>query len=169
MSSRTIKQILTGLAGTALVAGVAAILWSVLMPLEAIDFSSKVTNQPVPTTRAAQNQSLSPAEFERIWATSYRLPLGDALPDTSPKVTVPIVKPQDVIVINTGTPPISLIGTIGSSIALLKLANNTVEAIEVGETINGITLLAIKPYEVEIRLNGQTQTLTKPADSFLEK
>ena len=71
---------------------------------------------------------------------------------------------QSVIALNSGPAPATLVGTIGSSMALLKMLDNSQEACEVGETVKGITILSIKPSEVEIRFNGQVQILTRPAD-----
>ena len=171
MNSRQIKQVLTLLSGIALAVSVATLLWSVASPLESIEFAGvrSATTRAAATSRATVNQNPSPREFEHIWATSFRQPLGDALPDTSPKVNPAKVDKPEVIAINTGVPAVTLIGTIGTSIALLKMVNNSVEALEIGETASGVTVLSIKPSEVEIKINGQSQTLTKPVDALLEK
>ena len=59
---------------------------------------------------------------------------------------------------------LTLVGTIGTTLALLKTPTNTVEVRGVGESLNGVTVLAVRPSEVDVRFNGQILKLAKPAE-----
>ena len=106
--------------------------------------------------------SLPPlAAFEEIWNRPLRQPLGTAMPiaQQSPD-PVPVAPPTAA-----GTVPVSLVGTIGSSLAMFKTPANAVEICGVGESFNGVMLLAVRPAEVDVRFNGRVVKLTKPAEN----
>jgi hypothetical protein len=90
-----------------------------------------------------------------------RQPLGAAAPMTQAEtaVTAPTPAASD-----GSPPPVSLVGTIGASLAMLKTASNAVEVCAVGESVNGVTVLAVRPAEIDIRYMGRTLKLSKPPE-----
>jgi hypothetical protein len=61
--------------------------------------------------------------------------------------------------------PVTLVGTIGESLAMLQGAGGEVEIRAVGEAMDGIEILQVKPARVEIRYNGRVITLEKPREA----
>jgi hypothetical protein len=62
---------------------------------------------------------------------------------------------------NSTDPPLTLVGTIGNSLAMLKTRDGKIELKAVGESISGLTILTITPAKVEARYNGRTISLDK--------
>ena len=62
------------------------------------------------------------------------------------------------------TPPFTLAGTIGTSLALLRTPAGQIELKAVGEEAMGAKVLAIRPSQVDVRFNGQSVTLQKPKE-----
>src|SRR2546421_591419 len=62
---------------------------------------------------------------------------------------------------NSAEPPLTLVGTIGNSLAMLKTRDGKIELKGVGESISGFTILSITPAKVEARYNGRTISLDK--------
>lgn len=54
---------------------------------------------------------------------------------------------------------LSLVGTIDNSVALIKGPDGTVGMVETGEDVNGSPVLAIRPSECDLRVNGKLLTL----------
>ena len=74
----------------------------------------------------------------------------------------------------TGVPvaQLTLVGSIGNSVALIKGPDGTVGMVELGDDVDGAAVVAIRPSQVDLRLNGKVTTLTKvptpdPAASIL--
>jgi len=63
------------------------------------------------------------------------------------------------------TPPFTLAGTIGTSLALLRTPAGQIELKAVGEEAMGAKVLAIRPSQVDVRFNGQSVTLQKPKET----
>jgi len=64
----------------------------------------------------------------------------------------------------SNTPPFTLVGTIGTSLALLRTPAGQIELKAVGEEAMGAKVLAIRPAQVDVRFNGQSLTLQKPKE-----
>ena len=64
----------------------------------------------------------------------------------------------------SNAPPFTLVGTIGTSLALLRTPAGQVELKAVGEEAMGAKVLAIRPAQVDVRFNGQSLTLQKPKE-----
>jgi len=61
-----------------------------------------------------------------------------------------------------------LVGTIGDSLALIQGPDGTVAIVEPGDDVNGSPVTAVRPSEVDLRINGKVTTLHKspaPDDS----
>lgn len=56
---------------------------------------------------------------------------------------------------------LTLVGTIGQSLAMLRTADGSVEVCGVGETVGGAEVVSVRPRRVEVRINGQLVALTK--------
>ena len=64
-----------------------------------------------------------------------------------------------------GLVPISqliLVGTVGNSLALIKGPDGSIGMVETGEDVNGSPVIAIRPSEVDLRVNGKLTTLRMP-------
>lgn len=161
MNAKQINLVLWSAAGVASTAAIASLALGVLLPLQKVE--STQFHAAVPASRPTAIAGVPPASaFEKIWGMSLRQPLGDAPPSvpTPPvaNVVVPVPAPASGL-------PVSLVGTIGTSIAMLKSANNAVEVCAVGESLNGVTVVAVRQAEVDVRFNGQIVKLSKPTDS----
>ena len=62
---------------------------------------------------------------------------------------------------NSAEPPLTLVGTIGNSLAMLKTRDGKIELKAVGESIAGLTILTIAPSKIEGRYNGRLISLDK--------
>ena len=159
------KQTNTMLWTAAVAVGVCAIgglIYGFVWPLDRGNISTAVAGKLAvnPTTTS----TLPPlAAFEKIWNTPLRQALGDPAPalPVTPVAVTPISNPATV---DPSGVPVSLIGTIGESLALFKTVTNVVEVCAVGDSFNGVTVIAVRPSEVDVRFNGQIVKLSKPAE-----
>jgi hypothetical protein len=105
------------------------------------------------------------AEFEPAWAARLRAPLAPATapaggPAAGPAGDAPPVPPA------AASPPVTLVGTIGDALALLRAPDGSVQVCAAGETLTGgATVLAVRPAQVDVRYNGQLVTLHRAADA----
>ena len=161
MNAKQVNFLLWSGAAAVSVASFASLLLGFILPLE------KVAITESPTKSATSKQTLGsavppPSAFEKIWALSLRQPLGDAPPPTPVQPVTTADTPA--IVIDSGV-PVSLVGTIGTSLAMFKTTGNAVEVCAVGESLSGVEVVAVRPAEVDVRYNGQLIKLSKPADA----
>ena len=107
--------------------------------------------------------------FEKIWKTPLRQPLGEALPNspTTPVAVATVVPTVNPVTPTSANVPVSLVGTIGNSLAMLKTMSNAVEVCAVGDSLSGVTVMAVRTAEVDVRYNGQIIKLSKPAEPEL--
>jgi hypothetical protein len=165
MNARQINMMLWVVAATLAVGAVAGLLFAVAAPLETAEVPGVGKHVETATTKPAPNADLpSLADLEHVWGVSLHQNLGDAAPPpaavAAQQPTAPTASGADAGV------PVSLVGTIGDSIAMLKTPSNAVEVCAVGETsANGVTVVAVRPAEVDVRFNGRTVTLAKPKDA----
>ncbi len=159
MNARQVNTMLWAGAGVLTLGAVVSILAAVFSPLESEDHAD--SGRGAAASRPANAAALpSVAELERVWGVSLRQNLGDALP----------VQPTPVAVVPTTAAagaglPVSLVGTIGTSLAMLKTTANAVEVCGVGDSVNGVTVVAVRPAEVDVRFNGRVMTLAKPKEN----
>jgi len=164
MNARQINLMLWIVATALAVGAVAGLLFAVAAPLETAEVPGVGKRVETPATKPTANSDLpSLAELEHVWGVNLRQNLGEAAPPpaavaTQQQATMPAAADASV--------PVSLVGTIGDSIAMLKTPNNAVEVCAVGETsANGVTVVAVRPAEVDVRFNGRVVTLAKPKEA----
>jgi hypothetical protein len=66
---------------------------------------------------------------------------------------------------STAPPPITLVGTIGESLAMLRGTDGNVSVLKIGDQLDGVQLLAVRPAQVDVRYNNRTLTLDKPKEA----
>jgi hypothetical protein len=98
---------------------------------------------------AARPDSLD--RYKVVWSRSLR--------DLSPAA------PAARATTDAGELHLSLVGTVGHSLALLQTPEGGVEVRAVGETLGGAEVLSVEPLKVELRYNGRIVTLVKPPPS----
>jgi hypothetical protein len=164
MTARQINALLwTGSAAIA-AASIGALLFGFNWPLDR--HTERGIGDAKPTTQPSASIALPPLEsFSRIWNTELRQPLGDPAPaPPAPPPTAVAAPPPTPGTGGTTGIPVTLAGTIGQSLALLRTATNGVEVCAVGESIQGVTVVAVRPAEVDVRFNGQVVKLSKPVE-----
>jgi len=129
-----------------------------VMPLETA--SPLVAHPGAPQSVAATSRSSPPASIDlaRIGALRLRRPL--AQPTAEQEITTSAPPP----IATSSLPPLTLVGTIGDSLAMLQTPGGAVEVRGVGETIAGTTIVSIRPARVELQFNGRTVVLVKAAE-----
>ncbi len=164
MNAKQINLALWSGAAAIAVAAIGGLLCALVWPLEhqlsldATGGSSKIKSTTGPAIPEL-------AAFEKIWKTPLRQPLGEAIP-VAPVVPVAVAPATAVnpVMAMTANVPVSLVGTIGTSLAMLKTMSNAVEVCAVGESLSGVTVVAVRTAEVDVRFNGQLIKLSKPAE-----
>lgn len=134
---------------------VAAIALGLLLPVESQAPTVVATGGKVPATTQATD-TLPLASFEPIFYLQLRRNLAEmpaVATNKTPSITANNANPSNL--------PITLVGTIGDSIALIQ-AGADIQAIAVGETSAGAKVLAIRPSQIDIEYAGQKITLNKP-------
>src|SRR5688500_13709332 len=112
------------------------------------------TNVPA-TSKSTDDAILALASYEPVWTLELRKPLnGDPAPAV---VTAPVTPAQA-----NNPAAITLVGTIGDTLALIQTQPGLIEVKAVGESVGGAKILAVRPSEVDLQAAGQTTTLTKP-------
>jgi len=136
-----------------LIGAVATIALALGLPLR--NESDRESSTRHPATRQSRTGSLPElASFEPILARNWRAPLNDAPAAAN-------MPPE------SGTPSgsLTLAGTVGTSLALVRRADGTVEVKGVGESIDGAELVAIRPHEIELQsAAGERTILRKPVE-----
>src|SRR6185312_189047 len=153
----TVKQINSLLTFTAVACCATAgliLACGLLIPLDtAYEFHASSTAVHMPTTLPSTVAAGS--ADEAFWSRPLRAPLSDAAPgaDVSTQALTAAANPQSL----------TLVGTIGDSLALIRLADGSVVARGVGDEVGGAgRVLGISPKGVEMSVNGQRILLAKP-------
>jgi hypothetical protein len=163
MTSRQINVYLRTLSIAIGVGAVIAVLLGLFLPLATDGQSSAGAKPtapvaPVPTSNALPEL----ASFSSIFAHRLRAPLGEQVPAAPAAAEVPAAP---------APAELTLVGTVGSSLAMIKGPDGTVALIEVGDDVDGAEVLSIAPSQVQLRLNGRVTTLFKapenPGDSAI--
>lgn len=155
MTTRQINVLLWASATALCAAALAVALWGILAPVG--DVGAGAAAQPVTTPGNAQLASASLPSLESfapVWSKPIRRPLVDgqmvaSAPDTA---AAPIA--------DTSL-PVTLVGTIGNSLAMLKLADGSIALKGPGDQVAGVDVLSVRPAAVDIRFAGRTITLNK--------
>lgn len=149
MTSRQINLSLWAASAILCACAIAAVAWTIFNPLqgEPLPVSARAT----PTTQPTAMVNLpSPSDMDPI----LDKPLRHSLASSS---AAAIATTQQ----NSNDPPLVLVGTIGNSLAMLKTRDGRIELKSVGESISGLTILAIAPSKIEGRYNGRVIQLEK--------
>jgi hypothetical protein len=152
MNARRVNLVLWTAAGLLTTAAAVTLVAAVSWPLELASGnpSGHATSRPA----AASAQSLD--EYAAIWSRSYR-----QVPSN--------VAPASVVAPAEQGPGLALAGTVGHTVALLKMPDGTVHVRSIGEKLADAEVISIEPYKVTLRQNGQTVTLTKPPPTIAER
>jgi len=162
MTARQINLALRCAAATLLAAAAACVAIGLWMPLESARRAESVAAPS--QALALSGGALPPLEaFSAIWARPLRQPLVSAQAKAEPAVdsaTAAAIAGR-----LPGQPLIALMGTIGTSVALLRGPDGEVVAKGVGDQIAGAEVVSIRPAHVEMRFSGRPMLLDKPPDA----
>jgi hypothetical protein len=157
VNTRRINQLLHAAAALLAAGTVAVFVFGLTLPLD--------SSEPRPPQHAAASSNdggaalPSIASLEPLWDLHLRSELTPAAPSQQ--------QPARLAADAAPVPPnlpISLVGTIGDSLAILRHESGQVEVRAAGEHIAGVEVLDVRPARVQVRHNGQVTTLRKPVD-----
>jgi hypothetical protein len=158
MTTRQLNRLLWVTAAALLAAAGGSIVLALAFPL---DVSPPTADFRLPS--AAAKSTSRPADaaaadaMAGAWDIPLRRPLGDAAATQAALASAPAPPAPP-------TPPIVLVGTVGSSLALVRLENGTTQIVAPGETVFNVEVLTIRPAHIDVRFNGAVVTLEKIAD-----
>jgi len=128
---------------------VGAIAWTLLTHIDSEPLAQ--IHQTIPTTNPTAMVNLpSPTDMQPFLDKPLRHNLTNAAPTTLATTQI-----------NSTDPPLTLVGTIGNSLAMFKTRDGRIELKAVGESIAGFTIVTIAPSKVEARYNGRLIQLEK--------
>jgi hypothetical protein len=159
VSERRVNLLLWTLAGICTAGAVLSFAFAVLVPLE-----SATGDTTVPATRPASQQLAlrgmpALAEYEPIFSAVLRQPTTDAPPPSEPAVTVDVAPAAAA-----DRPALTLVGTIGQSLAMLRNERGEIEVKGVGDVAGGAKVVSIRTSRVEMQHNGRSIVLEKPKE-----
>lgn len=136
------------------VAATGAVVSGLLIPLDVPgqDHSSDAFVSRIGSTRITSPPSISPQ------LTSLDRPLRSAMSDAAPMATNQGTTPSAE---SQPAAPFVLVGTIGESLAMFRMVDGSISIKGVGEQINGDSVVAIRPAEADLNINGNRTTLKK--------
>ena len=158
MIKRRINQALWGLAATCGAAAAAVLVAGWMMPLRPDGTSSADRDSAAPATSSAPLPQLT--AHEPLWSMRLQGDIG-ASAGSPPEQARPASEPAAPAPAGV---PVTLVGTIGQSLAMLRDSDGAIEVRGVGETVAGVEVLEVRPARVQVRYNGEVITLHKPAD-----
>ena len=150
MRARNVNAILWMISALLCAGAVGAIALGVTLQLDGDVGDLSNRDAIAPTTHSSSTQL---ASFELILARQWR----QSLTESSSSMPAEAATPG-------GVSQLTLVGTIGNSLALLRHADGSVEVKAVGETIDGAEVLAVRPGEIDIRKDGANAILRKPKE-----
>ena len=152
MNSRQINSVLWTAAAMLAIGAVTCAALTVMWPLS----GGVQANGDASVSASTQPSSLPPLESLQA-AANVPLRRAAAAATTQAVTASNNSVPAD-------TPPFTLAGTIGTSLALLRTPAGHIELKAVGDDAMGAKVLAIRPSQVDVRFNGQAVTLQKPKE-----
>ncbi len=154
MKTRQLKLLIATSAATVVVVALGAAIVAVTRPIE-------VDEGPVARANVATTQPAGLPALDALQAVAAK-PLRHSLDDTplAGPSSAPVVAESDAV-------PVTLVGTIGTSLALLRTQAGEVQLKAIGEDALGAKVLAIRPAQVDIEYNGKSLTLEKPPEPQL--
>jgi hypothetical protein len=161
MTARQINQMLWSAAACFCGGAVIVVLLGVLIPTTASTPAQPIQSGDVGKhTMPSAQASLPPLEsFESIWTKPLRRALLEG------PVTAQAMTPAGPVVAVPGALPITLVGTIGNTLAMLQNPDGSVVVRGVGDQLAGAEVIAIRPGQIDVRYNGQALTLNKPKEA----
>ena len=157
MSVRRINLLLWTCAA-AMAAGAAAVLaLAVMMPVEVTPLPGAARADRAPTTRAGTAGLPDLVAFEPVWKLDLRKSLTATVAPSQAQAVTAAAKTDSGL-------PITLVGTIGDSLALVKTRNGEVEVKAAGESAAGVKIVTVRPSQVDVEFGGQVVTLTIPKE-----
>lgn len=160
MTARQINLLLRTAAAVVCGVGVLATAGLVVLPLRvSAAHGQSVHPQDAPSS-ADVLTTLPPIEsFSAAWTGPLRRPLVDV---DAPPVETPTVTTNAVAATSGSTAQFALVGTVGTSLAMLRGPDGVVMVKGVGDLIAGAVVVAIRPTRVDLRMNGSIVTVEKP-------
>jgi hypothetical protein len=163
MTSRQINLLLRISAISLGAIAILSVALAILLPMQINSPQSDRTKKTSATTMPSGPIALPPLEsFAAIWANPLRRPLNE--PANDPQSPEAIAAQQATAAATGALPSITLVGTIGESLAMLRGLDGTVWALSVGDQFDGATVMAIRPSQVDVRINNRTLTIDKPKE-----
>ncbi len=159
MTSRQINLVLRISAAAVCAVAIAAVLAGVMLPLGLDLGKGQSSSTTLPAAKPRTPNGLPPLDtFADAWVNPLRRPLKDPIVGDAPAT----VTQQSVAVPASMVPQsLTLVGTIGTSLAMLREADGSIAVKGVGESIGGAEIVAIRPSQVELRQSGQSLTLER--------
>ncbi|HEX4793466.1 MAG TPA: hypothetical protein VH370_06725 [Humisphaera sp.] len=162
MTRKQINLILWWAAGAAAAGAALCLALAILLPIE----SSADSHERVAIAQLKPTNSTTPLpalnSFQSIWDKSLRGQLAQS-DDAPPSGAAP----SNVVTSGDSGTTLTLLGTIGESLAMIRMPDGTTELRQVGEQIAGAQILAIRPYQIDIRLDGRTITIAKVQETTI--
>jgi hypothetical protein len=158
MNGRRINQALWTLAAMLGVAAVVVVISALAAPLQS-DAAPRADRSATAGTTTNQTSLPQLAAIEPLWSMrlqSMFAPDATPMPDESRLASEPSAPAPAGV-------PVTLVGTIGQSLAMLRDTSGAVEVRGVGEQLAGVEVLQVRPARVQVRYNGEVITLEKPA------
>jgi hypothetical protein len=134
------------------------VVLGVLLPITSSATDAPELKRSSRSLHAGSQALLPPLEsFDSIWAKPLRRPLVDPPVAAQPGPTQTVASAASL--------PVTLVGTIGTSLAMLRAADGSISLKGIGDQISGAEVIAIRPGQIDVRSGGQTLTLSKPPDA----
>jgi len=160
MTARQINQALWAAAACLCGVAVIVLVFGVLLPTSVGNARTEAPGSGDKHAMPSAQASLPSLEsFESIWAKPLRRTLVDSPAGSSPTT------PAGPVVAAPGAVPITLVGTIGTTLAMLQNPDGSVVVKGIGDQLAGAEVTAIRPGQVDVRYNGLALTLTKHRDA----
>jgi hypothetical protein len=157
MSGRRIN-ILLWTAAAALCAGALALaVVGIAVPVS-VNSGEAIARSRAATTQAALIKGAGAEGLEAVVSARWRRELSDVAAPVAVATTTPVERSSESL-------PMTLVGTVGSSLAMLQAADGNVEVTAVGESAGGMKVLAVRRSQVDVEYNGRKMTLERPKET----
>jgi hypothetical protein len=154
MTVKQINSLLTFAAVACCAAAGLILAGGLLIPLDSA-IESHIASTAIHVPASLPSTVSADSADEAFWSRPLRASLSDAVPGAEGSI--------QTLTAATNPQSITLVGTIGDSLALIRLADGSVVARGVGDEVSGAgRVLGISAKGVEMSVNGQRVLLTKP-------
>jgi type II secretory pathway pseudopilin PulG len=157
MSGRQINLFLWTTAVALVVGAVALAIAGVWVPVS-VDSAQATAARRAAATQGSAGKGRSADGLEAVVSARWRRPLTDApVPVAAAAVAQAPATSEQL--------PMTLVGTVGTSLAMLQSSDGNVELKGVGESSGGMKVLAVRPSQVDVEYNGRKLTLNRPKET----